>query len=447
MKDFTGKLADFAIHINESLSNQGSNIKIKTLEDRKIQVLVKEIDYLVINLTDDFLNELSNIKAIGSGYYTGDKFLVALLTTFSNREYDMNDANGAEVRFVEISGCRKGKIDKELINYYPLVFLNLPLLLNCELPTTTIEIELTELLEWLRDNFYVLELQGESSLEDSTTAITAITSSILNISYHYNAPFVHVSEIDLSRNNDKIVIKDVIVPQDLELIPSLYFLSAEQISFGHLKYLEYYHVFEYFYLYSSIKLLKENFDEFYSYFVEKQGRIDYRNYLKFGSEINHIFSNRDEFKEIESIKVVFRDLIKYDKLARAINELSFNVNHLKKEMWEIENTSLTIDSVFSDTSRKLLYASEIEVGTGTKSHPPKSKAQVKEITDKFCTSLAARVLNVRNYIVHSSMKYSGKEPLKVTKENLLSLDKDVLLVRRLAYELLLTMKVNHPDFR
>ena len=186
-----------------------------------------------------------------------------------------------------------------------------------------------------------------------------------------------------------------------------FFESAQKVPFNHIKYLEYYHVLEYFATGSALKLLENLFKEFIQVYVEE------KDYEKLSTITKKLYESLPlPVKDEVLIEVIKR--IDYGYIANMLNDHNL-IKSLQKEYLGIPT---------------FIHNSFVNGGK------LKSDLDDKDKKD-FYKKLYDRIYDIRNKIVHSKadFKKEGKNKFIPDDKNLKDLESDLALIKILAYKL------------
>ncbi|MGL4912934.1 MAG: hypothetical protein ACRC3Y_10960 [Romboutsia sp.] len=204
--------------------------------------------------------------------------------------------------------------------------------------------------------------------------------------------------------------------------PMEYFLTAEKIQYNHLKYLEYYHILEYYFSYHKIKVMDDMIKTLSTEPVEEKSNAYYHKLLNLYEHFSEAKKSKKFTSEQESIRYIVREHLGYHKVCDIINSNFKNSVFLKSKMFERDDLVVTIDSKIIEANKKLkLYNEEC------------NKEQ-----DDFCNSLANRIYEIRNFIVHTKKHEREVGVFIPSQEKLEKLSEDLKLIRLLSFELMLT---------
>lgn len=223
-------------------------------------------------------------------------------------------------------------------------------------------------------------------------------------------------EFDERQEEQKeLQIKEVTLskyPFYLELISFLE--SAQRIKHYHLKYIDYYHVIEYFITEYAYKNLESSLKRLVSVYLEGGNYEEFKRILyKISEEENIIQLGKDQ-PLLEVLKPIG---LQYT--IKIINDFKLH-SSLKKDIFRIENTRLILDKW---ARPNLSNINSIEVSESDEG--------------EFFTRLYRRIYMIRNVLIHSKAKFRGnQEPeFMPTPEYEKQLVDDTILIRELALKL------------
>lgn len=187
--------------------------------------------------------------------------------------------------------------------------------------------------------------------------------------------------------------------------------SAEKLDYPHLKFIDYYHVLEYFLTDFAYKELESSIQELVSKYLGGGTYEDFRNAILTLNEKSEIFSKEKDLPLLNVLKQVpaneIADIINKNKLFKL----------LKEDIFSIPRTRLITDNIAKPNINSVEHIKIPE-----------------EDYDKFYERLHRRFYSIRNSLIHSKAKFKGKEELEflpVAKfEN--KLLEDVVLIKELS---------------
>jgi hypothetical protein len=196
--------------------------------------------------------------------------------------------------------------------------------------------------------------------------------------------------------------------------PLLYFLAAEEMEYPHLKYLEYYHVLEYYFNHARVRKINEILNHLLTLKLKSKSNDDSIPYDKFSSLMDYHF-NAQKNKELDQLTEIIQDDIKYRLIVDSMNEDGIDPKFLKESIFNIEETVIANYTDVYDRQSKLL-----------KTRPSPGSEEV------FCKELSRRIYKIRNHIVHTK-KYEHPTVFIPNQENFQALSNDLKLIRTLAF--------------
>ncbi|EKU42041.1 hypothetical protein C518_2995 [Lysinibacillus fusiformis ZB2] len=281
--------------------------------------------------------------------------------------------------------------------------------------------------EIISDDIVVIVIESTSTEELNNLELNGLIDSLkLQMIYHNNITLSEI-EIDKVINNldTSIELKENLSAKIYDDInPLKYFLFAETVEYNHLKYLEYYHVLEYYFLHKRMKDLDTVVkDLLYLELSNQINKNEENHYYKSLVKVFDIYFKQEDknISEQEQLEYILKEDIGYRNLAQALNGLT-NLNFLSNQACEISKTAIGV-----------LKKNDELFKTGSK--PRLLDCDNKDLTDLFCEQLANRIYKVRNFIVHSK-KYERFKVFTPTIENLDLLKDEVSLIRAISYVIL-----------
>lgn len=372
-----------------------------TLNEDTVE-LTKDGITAYIFFDDDVTVELSNItKAQGNFVVINQDTLQFILLS----EEDIEDT-------IDLSGIYSGSIRKLSENMYGIITQNIELLLDTSLICESKDYELKDLL---RQNLYICEVSFPDTTLTEKVVKKIKTSIVMDVLYHRQLNFKLLENKDIK--NTLTVQKNPIINTVIysDETPLEYFILAEQIEFVNFKYLEYYHVIEYYFMVFSKKKIAVIMSDLITNTFLKNKKLDddflYNTYKSF---MNPHRINNDDFKENTQLLELFKSL-NYDLIVDAIDSSSLkNVNFLVKDLTQVKNIKITVEDCFNKDKKKL------------------SKSCTDEEKEDFLIALAERIYKIRNYIVHTKKGEHNSSVFHPSHNNLKELNNDVLLIRELS---------------
>lgn len=371
------KYSDNPISYREKITEafDTSVYRLKFSTDR---VEIEEIEnsqksYILINETDA-QSELDTIKTYGDYFIAGDGYLVFVLLDSNSQ---INDKE------IEIEGAFKGTI-KKYLSSLGLLISNFKNIVNMDI----LDGEEHYFGDIVKKDMVICELNFDSNQQ--ITSIQErdilINSVLAHLSYSYNI-FIEFPTISSLLHKEKIKAGTKLTVKKLtDNEPILYFLLAEKIEYPHLKYLEYYHVIEYYFLHKRIEDIKKIIKNVIAAELAQSNNIDNSDYYSKITELMRFYNGKDE-KELDQLIYV----ITYDlgfEVIKDICSTCFNIGprFLKDSIFNIDATA--VDTI-NQTYNKAKDIWDLN--------------KLKDVTKGlFCEQLARRIYNIRNLIVTAS---------------------------------------------
>lgn len=201
--------------------------------------------------------------------------------------------------------------------------------------------------------------------------------------------------------------------------PVQYFLQAEKLDMPHFKYLEYYHVLEYYFLHHKIEEIDKMIKELVAINMIENDKGKDRTYFYKLAELYKYYSEDNDKREDKQLEFLIREYLGF-RLIKSILEKHFeNYTFLKEIKFDISETIINIDGVIDKKSKGKKFLDRIE---------EKDKML-------FCNAIAKRIYKIRNNIVHTK-KYEKDEVFTPTQSNFDSIKDDLKFIRLLAYSMM-----------
>src|SRR3989344_1732020 len=266
----------------------------------------------------------------------------------------------------------------------------------------------------------VLEINNLNVIEETLkqkildAPLDFIRTNLVIINKDYNSLLtLYDFNIDVEKEK-KVNLGNVVFckyPFYLELISFLE--SAQNLKHNHLKYIDYYHVLEYFITDYAYRKLEDSIKNFVSLYLEGGSYEGFRRALMKISEDNQMVNlSKDE---------PLIDVIKQIDIKEILNIINSNKLYceLKQDIFGIEDTRLI--NKWAKTDRNAIIKVEVEDND----------------KEEFYKKLQKRIYKIRNVLIHSQAKFRGKESIDFlpTKEYEEKLKEDVILIRELAIKL------------
>ena len=357
--------------------------------------------------------EIDEVKKFDDFIVAGDTFINLMLLDPFNQL-----STFAPNHEIKIEGKYKGRITKTIND--GLLFTNFGAILRehtwnqLTVLSTPIDIE-----SLFKPNLYTLEItNADNDLIDSDFKINKVVSSVLvhlafkeGLYLEINKDFYHVNQ----KSIQQFAKVEYLVSDNPE--PLLYFLSGEKINHPHLKYLEYYHVIEYFFLHSSINKIDKIINELFTLKLSQGSQKSKDNYLEKLTELYVLYGKNQKIYEDEQLRLVINELLGFDALQSFIEMHGFQMKEISSVIFGYAETKIDIGPVV-DKDGKFKTGLSLET------------------KQKFCNEVAKRIYRIRNFIVHT--KKGEKESIFTpTNENFDTLAQDLNFIRLLSFRLIL----------
>ncbi len=393
---------------------------VKSDDEEKLYVRLKdsEINILSLNLLEVYeeskliLNHDDNL-AIGKGFFN-------FLLKDTNSSY-LGDK-------IKVSGTHNGEIERKHLAL-AIILMNPSFSIDL---SKIIEEKTYDIEDILFDNLFIGTINDADFLNnESLTAsdykelipeVDQIIFSLLSqISFEHNVLFNNpraqlLKPIEDSRYPNRELKIDFKMNSDTE--PLLYFLAAEEMEYPHLKYLEYYHVLEYYFNHARMQKINEILNHLITVKLKSKSKDEISQYYKYSSLMDYHL-NPQKNKESDQLTEIIEKDIKYSLIVESINEDDIDPKFLSEKIFNIEKTVIgNYSQVFDRDSKKL-----------------KSRASL-EIEAKFCPELSRRIYKIRNHIVHTK-KYEHSSVFVPNQKNFQALSDDLKLIRIIAFLMLI----------
>lgn len=361
---------------------------------------------------DEITEELQSIKLEGEFLTIGEDFLNSIIQL----DYD------SKVQKINLTGSYKGSIEKKQ-QALGLILLNASFTIDID---KVIPTENQELDAILHDDFYVVTinrtdlykyLQREivsGEFDELILEVDKILYSLLvQVAYLHSLNFKNPRNSIIKSNDhfsEDVEILDVRFKKVKDSEPLLYFLAAEEMEYPHLKYLEYYHVLEYYFNYANIKKIDGIINDLVTIRLQSSGTLEDSYYDKFSTLMKYHNDQQQKKGEENRLIDILSNDIRYPLIATSnlVEDLSF----LSKPLFGFQNTKINLSNVYNNR---------------------KFKEKVSEPDQaKFCEELGKRIYKIRNFIVHTK-KYERENVFIPSQNNYAVLANDIKLIRGIAY--------------
>lgn len=198
-----------------------------------------------------------------------------------------------------------------------------------------------------------------------------------------------------------------------------FFISAKSEKNRRMKFLDFYHVIEYFFYSNNLRVMRELINEAIS--LERMGNIQNpEDRLKVLQRLfNRLEADSKRTAEREMFQDLLVDTVGYDSLYYELSGV--NINFLNQNNQDRSKTGFDISGV---QDRKSPEKSLLE--------PEKVAEETKE---EFLKNLASRLYDIRNFIVHSAKYKADHDYVSAPRRND-NFDDDINLIEKIAYILL-----------
>lgn len=392
------------------------NVEVNLVDD--IVERIKITDILTKNtaemeVSQDDLDELDEIKAYEDHIVIGKNSLTFALV----------DKKKLVTEEIIIRGPFDGTITKGK-NYFGLITNNLETMVDIE---KVFKDNFFSISEIINDHFVVCDitlpgidvLYGKTEEVDLYTVNKIIHSVLTYMSYNLGIvleiPNNAVELINIKKTGNEIRYR---INEELE--PMQYFLMAENAIYPHMKYIDYYHVIEYFFLENSIKDIEVVIKE-----LVRLELTQNRSFVEgeYHQQINRLrkfyIDGRGDPREPDQIRDVISNLLGYELIKDILNDkIGMEINKLAKPYLTVERTKLENFNNVYDSGEKKLKDSPTE-----------------EAKKAFCNDLSVRIYKIRNYLVHTKKGESDYifTPVRKVFEEL---EFDIKIIRNIAFALI-----------
>lgn len=400
------KVPDYQILINEdkkNLSIQKSDSEITILSLNLLDVL--EETKLILHET----NHLS----VGKGFFN-------FLLKDTNSSY-LGDK-------IKVSGTFNGEIERKHLAL-GIIFMNPSYSIDLSKITEEKNYDIEDILF---DNLFVGTIDDAHFLDKEnlslndykklTPEIDQIIFSLLSqISFEHNVLFNNpraqlLKPIEDSRDSSLELQIDFKLNSDTE--PLLYFLAAEEMEYPHLKYLEYYHVLEYYFNHARVQKINEILNHLLTSKLKSRSKDEITQFDKFSSLMEYHFDPQKN-KESDQLTEIIEKDIKYRLIVDSMNDDNIDPRFLNKPIFNIQETKIgNFNDVYDNQNKKLKNSSS-----------PTTEVQ-------FCQELSRRIYKIRNHIVHTK-KYEHSSVFIPNQTNFEALSSDLKLIRIIAFLMLI----------
>lgn len=377
--------------------------------------------------------EVQKIKYQGEFFTAGEKFLNFILI-------DGNDL--VKDKQIKIEGeLFSGIIQKQyqsfglLVNNFTQV-LDIDKIENRRIHTGS-DITIDEIID---RKYAVCELKCESGyydFSDIRNVERIINSVITFLAYNKEITLDNprnridiTSGFNIAISDDDILLKPI---RDNETM--LYYLSAEKIVYPHLKYLEYYHVIEYYFLHKRMEDMEKIIKDLITIQLSNTKNSNDSYYNKLSDLMEHYLTDKKD-NELEQLKYVIGNDIGYNVICSYLNDNFESLKFLGDKIFDIDNTVVSLNSVSEIQKVKKIIDGKKKEITVTKL----KKCDLLNVEDRdiFCDNLATRIYKIRNKIVHTK-KYEKNNIFNVftpVQSNFTALINDIKLIRMLSFALM-----------
>lgn len=435
MSELDSLLQNIFIHFNPSISitkdnndlsvfsNDGTkdNLLFK-IKDIDFEEFKQEYDIIKSNIIGDYLviKELDNYAVTTKPFISED--------IFENPEINIKNSS------MDID-CGKIYTKPQRDHVNKLIFWMQELdLLSVEVKeqikkNTESSMEYT-LDQLIRDDVIMFEYIKEKSVDISMDHLLTEVESMLydcrarlgymdNIIFN-SPPIILENKVSkMIRTIDKI---DVYNSKKYHLDAYAFFVNGCKEMDHRFKFLEFYHVIEYFFYSNQIKNMKELVREVIFKEKSMQFHSDDERFYTIKRLYDALESDRNNSKELDLFQGLLIETVTFESLYDHIKDM--DLNFLTKEAISLDKTKIEMSRIATNNKKKKV----LEINE-------KDKIEKNE-QDKFLISLAKRLYEMRNFIVHST-KYKTKlnEVFSPRLENKIEL-MDIELIKKISFILI-----------
>ncbi|MGJ0363045.1 hypothetical protein [Aliarcobacter cryaerophilus] len=389
----------------DSLKAKYTNV---TYDNIQLLTITKDgIDYFINLPKDEIEEELSFLTKVVNDCTIIDNKLQFIL--FSD------DTN---IQDLALEAMYTGTIKKFKDNIqYPILIRNFDLL---KIDFTKNNYTLDELIS---DNLYICDIKIPNSNISKEQLMIIVDSIILDVLYSKSIRFNFYKK--LVNINDEVVTYKILDHINTiaykDIVPLQYFILAETIKYSNFKYLEYYHVIEYFFVMFSKKRISEIMKQLITdTFVKNKNLDDDYLFEIYRSFLNPHRIRKNEFSEVDQLLELFKS-INFDTLSEALSAINFDISKLSSAIFGINETKIDLNKCTKKASGKLKLDTAID--------------QDEKLV--FLSKLATRIYKIRNYIVHTKKGELSIDVFYPNSDNLSKLREDILLIREISRILLI----------
>lgn len=350
---------------------------------------------------DEINEELQNIKSvINNAVLLQDNTLQFLLSS----DIQHNDLN--------LSGFYKGKISLLNQNSYGVIFANVNNIIDISKIKNAADLELKDILI---DNLYLCEITIPLDINIDEEKLHLIQTSIITDVAYCKLIQFKIIGIENAKQFNVEKKNEINTICYYDKTPLHFFLLAEKIQYTHFKYLEYYHIIEYYFMVYSKKRISNIVSNFLtSIFTKNHALDDDFLYDSFKEFMNPHRSQANSFSEDNQIQELF-GAFNYSTLTEALNNNINDLSFLVKNLEIVKDTKIKQSSCFAKNCKTLV-----------------TDLAEDDHKKEFLIGLANRIYKIRNYIVHTKKGEVSSLVFHPSHQNLDSLIEDTLLIREIA---------------
>jgi hypothetical protein len=270
----------------------------------------------------------------------------------------------------------------------------------------------------IKENVVAVYLEWKSEKEQiyDDIEVNKIINSLL-IYLSIKEGIILENPYNMFKNSDIETALDVDFQLATDNEPVQYFLQAEKLDMPNFKYLEYYHILEYYFLHHKIQEIDGMIKELVAINMIQNDKGEDRSYYYKLGELYNYYSEDKDSNELNQLEYLIRNNLGFN-IIRSILEKHFNdYKFLIESILNIQETVIQTEGVLEKKQKKKFLD---KIGENEK--------------NIFCNGIARRIYKIRNKIVHTK-KYEKEDVFLPTQLNFDSLQNDLKLIRLLSYTL------------
>jgi hypothetical protein len=411
MKDFLKEKLDLPKNLLNTFGLDDTHTVI--IESNLIKITNSTGEEILFSFNQqDYNDEIDEIKSYDNFLVVGADFInVILLDPYGS----LKDFDPEHV--LKIDGPYKGNLIKKI--NYGLQFTNLKGLIEEQTweHLMLIANSPVDLADLYKSNLFVLEIQNAPPelLENEYLINKVINSILVHLAYKENVYLEIYKDFFVTNFSSVAQIENLEYIESQNSEPLLYFLSAEKITHPHLKYLEYYHVIEYFFLHSSINKISNIIDDLFTLKLSRSSQPSKEIYAEKLIDLYNLYGKNQKTTEDEQIRIVINEFLGFNKIKLLLIQNGFKINDIKNSIFENPETKLDLSGIVDQNG----FLESVSADNQT----------------KFCNEIAKRIYRIRNFIVHTK-KGEKKLLFTPTNKNFDLLKYDLIFIRIISFSLI-----------